>query len=112
MGRGCGGVTLRVVVAPPAAFEIADAATAYEATRPGLGRAFLDEVHDAADRIAEFPASCPMVHEPTGVRRVLMHRFPFGMIYRVREDEIQVIAVLPTRADPISSESRIKAAAS
>ena len=92
---------LPVVVAPPAAFEILDAAAAYEATRPGLGRAFLEEIRAVRIRIEEHPESCPVVHSHGGLRRALVHRFPFGVIYRVTDDAIQILAVLATRADPI-----------
>jgi hypothetical protein len=96
---------LSVVIAPPAAFEIMDAAGAYEATRAGLGRVFLEELGGVRDRIQEHPESCPQVH-PTGLRRALVHRFPFGVIYRVTAREIQVLAVLPTRADPHRIEAK------
>ncbi|MBX3357328.1 MAG: type II toxin-antitoxin system RelE/ParE family toxin [Phycisphaeraceae bacterium] len=91
---------LPVVIAPPAVFEIANAASAYDATRPGLGREFLAEIRGAAVRIEEFPLSCPEVHP--GVRRALTHRFPFGVLYRVTPEAVQILAVLPTMADPIS----------
>ena len=79
-----------------------DAATAYEATRPGLGRAFLDEVRGVRFRIEEFPEGCPEVY--AGLRRALVHRFPYGVIYRVTAEAIQILAVLPTRADPLKVE--------
>jgi hypothetical protein len=92
-----------VVVAPPAAFEIADAAAAYEATRRGLGRVFLEEVRGVRVRIEEHPESCPEVYP--GLQRALVHRFPFGVIYRVTSREIQIIALLPTRTQPNRVES-------
>lgn len=96
---------LPVVGAPPAAFEMADIAAAYEATRIGLGRAFLDEVRGARDRVEEFRESFPLVYP--GVRRALVHRFPFGVLYRVTPRDIQILAVLPTRADPERMPERV-----
>jgi hypothetical protein len=95
-----------VVVAPGAACEIVDVAAAYEATRPGLGEAFLEEVRSVRYRIEEYPLIGPCVHEEMGVRRVLVRRFPFGVVYRVTQSEIQIIAVLPTRADPLRIRAR------
>lgn len=90
-----------VVVAPPAAFEIVDAAAAYEATRVGLGRSFLDEVRGVRVRIEDEPENGPVVH-PSGLRRTLVHRFPFGIVYRVTSGVIEIVALLPTWADPVS----------
>lgn len=97
--------TIDIVIAPPAAFEVADVASAYDTSRPGLGRAFLEEFRGAVVRIEEFPYGCPEVHP--GVRRALTHRFPFGVLYRVAPRAIQILAVLPTMADPVSMVHRI-----
>lgn len=102
-------MTLLVVVSPAAAFEIADATTAYEATRPGLGRDFLHELSRARVQIERFPAGCQQVLP--GIRRCLIHRFPFGVIYRCLPDRIEVLAVLPTQADPMRVSIRAATAA-
>jgi plasmid stabilization system protein ParE len=102
-------MTLPVVISPAAAFDIADAATAYEATRPGLGRKFLREVRLARLQIARFPAGCQQVLP--GVRRCLIHRFPFGVTYRCTPDRIEILAVLPTQADPLRVTIRAGAGA-
>lgn len=100
-------MTLPVVLSPAAAFDIADAATSYEATRIGLGREFLTELRRARLQIERFPAGCQ--HVMPGVRRCLMHRFPFGVIYRSRPDRIEILAVLPTQADPLRLTVRASA---
>lgn len=89
---------LTVTVSPVAEFEIADAARAYEATRPGLGSRFLDDLRHVRARIEQFPDGCPEVHPC--VRRSLMGSFPFGVLYRTLPQELQIIAVMPTKADP------------
>lgn len=89
---------LPIVVAPAAAFDIADATTAYEATRPGLGREFLHELSRTRHQIERFPAGSQQVLP--GIRRCLVRRFPFGVIYRYLPDRIEIVAVLPTQADP------------
>lgn len=83
---------------PTASFEIADAMRAYEATRPGLGRAFLQQVDAALGSIRRFPelaASCA-----PSLRRAVIYRFPYCLVYRLQAEEVQVLAVFPTRADP------------
>lgn len=89
---------LPVVISLAAAFDIADATTGYESTRLGLGREFLDELQRARLQIERFPAGSQQVHGD--VRRCLMRRFPFGVLYRVLPDCIQIIAVFPTQSDP------------
>jgi plasmid stabilization system protein ParE len=88
----------RILFAPHAAFELADAAASYHATRPGLGRAFVEQVDHALSRIAYFPEIAPVVGGE--FRRAVVYRFPFSIIYRVADGEIQVMGVLPTQADP------------
>ncbi|MCC6358751.1 MAG: type II toxin-antitoxin system RelE/ParE family toxin [Phycisphaerales bacterium] len=103
-------MTLHVSVAPAAAFDIADATTAYEATRPGLGREFLHELRRARVQIERFPAGSQQVLP--GVRRCLIRRFPFGVFYRPLPDRIEIVAVLPTQADPFRLAVRAEAARS
>ena len=102
-------MTLPVVISPAAAFDIADATTAYEATRPGLGREFLHELRRARLQIGRFPAGCQQVLPD--VRRCLIHRFPFGVTYRCMPDRIEILAVLPTQADPLRVTIRAKVGA-
>ncbi len=87
-----------VEIDPAATIEVEDAARAYEATRPGLAEAFLDDLAALRVKIEAFPESCQEI-DP-GVRRALFRRFPFGAIYQVRPDRLVIVAVLPTRADP------------
>lgn len=42
----------------------------------------------------------PYVAEPVNVRRVLVRRFPFNVIYRLRGDELQIVAFAHTRRKP------------
>lgn len=93
-----------LTVTPVAEFDIADAAGAYEATRPGLGQRFLDDLRHVRSRLEQFPDACPEVYP--GVRRALMRSFPFGVLYRTLPHELQIIAVLPTKADPARMVAR------
>jgi len=85
-------VTLEVRLRPEAEMDMAGAAVWYEARRPGLGQEFLDCVRATFDAIAERPNMCSIVHRRT--RRALLHRFPFGVYYRIETDAIVVIAVM------------------
>ena len=78
--------------------ELREATLYYEREEPGLGRRFLDEVDDTIDRIVLFPRAWHPVSPRT--RRCRTHRFPFGLLYQVRSDEILITAVMDLRRDP------------
>ncbi|MFO0697676.1 MAG: type II toxin-antitoxin system RelE/ParE family toxin [Nitrospira sp.] len=61
--------------------ELDDAVDWYNGQATELGLEFLDEVDRAIRRIVSFPMSCPEIE--SGVRRCLLARFPYGLIYGV-----------------------------
>ena len=89
---------------PEAEQDLSDAAGWYEEQRPGLGHEFLDEVLEVFSVIAEAPHMYPSVHRNT--RRALIHRFPFGVYYRIEETTIVVVAILHGSRDPRRWKSR------
>ena len=52
----------------------------------GLGSDFLDDVQRAIDRLSDYPHSGEAIDY--GLRRTLLHRFPFSLIYVVEENSI------------------------
>jgi plasmid stabilization system protein ParE len=56
------------------------------------------ELDRAIERISEQPeAGSPYL---SGTRRVLLRRFPFFVVYRVRGDNVQIVAVAHARRRP------------
>jgi plasmid stabilization system protein ParE len=86
-----------VVLAPTAEVEIADAAIAYERTRTGLGRDFVDEVRAVSRNVARAPDA--VAETSGGIRCAATPRFPYRVIFRERGSRIEVLAVLPTQAE-------------
>ena len=78
--------------------ELDDAVVWYNEQAAGLGHEFLDELDRAVRRAAAFPMSCPEM-EP-GVRRCLLARFPYGLIYGVDNETIVVVAVAHLHREP------------
>ena len=74
------------------------AARFYEALQPGLGLALLQEVRRARERIAERPKASRVERGDIRVRSIL--RFPYRLYYRVRSDEILIVAVGHRRRRP------------
>jgi hypothetical protein len=86
--------------------ELSEALNYYENAENGLGGEFLDEVEGALARILAAPEAWRMLSRRT--RRCRTHRFPFGIIYQIRPDEILVVAVM----DRVARASRGWVAAS
>ena len=75
-----------------------DAAAYYELQVSGLGQDFLTKVASAVADIAENAERWPVVR--LNVRRRLVHRFPYGLLYRVDPDEVVVLAVAHLHRHP------------
>jgi plasmid stabilization system protein ParE len=80
---------------PLAREELNETAAYYEASVPGLGKAFLDDVHRAIEVVRENPR----IGAPVGKRllKSILRRFPFSVVYAARDEEI-VMLPLPTSA--------------
>ena len=83
---------------PEAREELIEAAGYYENQQVLLGRQFFVSIHDSIDHIQSFPSLYREI-EP-GIRQCRVSRFPYGLIYRAREDEIQIIAVMHLHREP------------
>ncbi|MEN6334729.1 MAG: type II toxin-antitoxin system RelE/ParE family toxin [Phycisphaerales bacterium] len=93
-----------LVIHEAAEAELNEAADFYDLRSSGLGSAFIDEVHYAIGKIAEFPEAAPLIQDR--VRRRHIARFPYSLIYSVRRDEIRVLAVAHQRRRPFYWRSR------
>jgi toxin ParE1/3/4 len=82
----------------PAELEMLDAARFYEMQARGLGADFLDKIDLAIDDIADDPQKWPVIR--LQIRRRLIHRFPFGLLYRIDPDEILIVAVMHLHRHP------------
>lgn len=75
----------------PAEEEMTEAALFYESSSVGLGSDFLDDVQRAIERVADYPHSGESIH--SSLRRTLLHRFPFSLIYVAERHGILIVAV-------------------
>ena len=90
----------------PAVSEIDEAVTFYEREGPGLDRLFLDDLFRALKAISAFPSAWHPMSERT--RRCRLRRFPYGVIYQVRNDGILVVAVAHLHRKPDDWKDRIR----
>ncbi|MFH0975892.1 MAG: type II toxin-antitoxin system RelE/ParE family toxin [Spirochaetota bacterium] len=75
----------------------------YEST--GLGDEFLIEILKVLDRIGQFPEAWHPYSIRT--RRCQTRRFPYGVIYQIRENEILVVAVANLHRKPDYWKDRV-----
>lgn len=85
--------------------ELDEAVYYYNNEFPGLGDVFLTEVLKCLNRIASFPHSWQPCSKRT--RRCQTRRFPYGIIYQVRDEEILVVAVANLHRKPEYWRDRI-----
>ena len=88
-----------------AQIELDDAIDYFNYEVPGLGDAFLNEVLNALDRIGEFPEAWHPCSERT--RRCQTRRFPYGVIYQIRKEEILIVAIANLHRKPDYWKDRI-----
>jgi len=96
---------------PEADTEALDAALWYDEQRFGLGDDFLSERERAIERLEENPRGSPRLEYydgPHEIRRVLMRRFPYAVIYQCRPDELLIVAVAHLKRRPLYWLGRIE----
>lgn len=79
--------------------ELAEAAVYFERESPGLGSAFITEVERCVAGILEYPESGLVL--AGAVRRRLVRRFPYSVLYSVQADHIRVLAVMHAKRRPM-----------
>lgn len=89
---------------PAAAADVEYAYQWYELQQAGLGEEFLAAVRAALESMMASAESFPVVHRQT--RRALLRRFPYGLYYRIFDDQIVVVACMHGRRNPQRWQSR------
>ena len=93
----------RVRLAPEAADELAEAVLWYQARREGLGQELLDELEATLPTIGRRPRSFPRLRDFDDrfeIRRALLDRFPFAIVFLVRDEDIRVLAIAHVKRRP------------
>jgi plasmid stabilization system protein ParE len=85
-------------VHPEARRELLEAIDYYNGIEPGLGASFLTEIESAVSLVEEFPAL--WVEIGNGIRRCLVRRFPYAVLYSVETGRVFILAFMHTRRKP------------
>lgn len=85
--------------------ELNDAADFYDLESPGLGEAFINEIHKTIDLIARFPEASLIIRGR--IRRKVLIKFPYALIYSLRATEIRILAIAHQKRRPIYWRGRL-----
>ena len=96
----------RFIVRPLAEADIDSAAQWYESEHPGLAGRFLTDLDRTFRRIEERPLQFPVI--AAGIRRALLHTFPYAMYFQATDQTVAVIAVLHMRRNPNVWRARLR----
>ena len=81
-----------------AEYELNEAAQYYDLEEPGLGDAFLEEVDRCVQSIQVQPEAGTILRGV--VRRRLLRRFPYALLYKINPSGIRILAVMNLRRRP------------
>lgn len=81
-----------------AKIELDESFAYYESQKPGLGQDFLEEIFLTVKRIKDNPTAWSEISKRT--RRCLVNKFPYGIIYQIRNEEIMVLAIAHLHRKP------------
>jgi plasmid stabilization system protein ParE len=87
-------------IAGPASEEITEAVRWYEARRPGLGADLYDAVNATIAGIERQPEIGAAEYADRLSRRILVSRFPYHVVYRLKDDEIVILAIAHVKRRP------------
>jgi plasmid stabilization system protein ParE len=91
-------VSWELILRPEAEAEIEEASNWYEERSPGLGAKFIGAAEMTLLAIRQNPFQYQAVSGQ--LRRVMLRRFPYGLLYVVSGREITVVTCFHGRRDP------------
>jgi plasmid stabilization system protein ParE len=89
---------MKVLFTELARAELLDTIAYYELEHKGLGTQFKNEVKSAIKKITHFPKA--WVIERGEVRRYLMHKFPYKILYSIETEHLLIIAIAHLHRKP------------
>ena len=91
---------------PEAEEEFREAARYYESEAPGVGLAFIAEVHRAISFVTSHPRSAKTVRG--SLRKKVLSHFPYSILYSIESNLILIVAVAHHKRRPTYWRSRMK----
>ena len=96
----------QIVLSPCALCDAEEAKEWYERCDTGLGSEFLRSLEECLARVASDPERFRVFKPP--FRKTLMRRFPYQVVFELRDEEIWVLAIFHSSRDPKRLQTRIR----
>lgn len=96
---------MNIIFLAPAEAELLDAVAYYNTQSEGLGYEFAAEVKRTIERIIQYPEAWVQLSKRT--RRCRTNRFPYGVIYQIKNKTVIVVAVMHLSRHPQTWEKRV-----
>lgn len=97
---------MKIEILGIARLEFDEAQVFYEMEQSGLGARFEDEIRHSLLRIRQYPQAWPSEHKE--IRRYIVHKFPYKILYSIQDDKIVVLAFAHLHRKPDYWIDRIK----
>ncbi|MBA4396616.1 MAG: plasmid stabilization protein [Syntrophus sp. (in: bacteria)] len=97
---------MRFFFHPEAKEEFDGAVDFYEQSQPGLGLEFAEEVYATIARINQYPDAWSEMSKNS--RRCLVNRFPYGLVYQSKANDLRIIAVAHLHRRPNYWKKRMR----
>ena len=89
---------MRVEYHPLTTSDLNNAVAHYNRQQPGLGDELRIEVYRSIERVLARPSQFSIVAR--NIRRCLVHRFPYAILFRVEEETLRVLVIRHHRRHP------------
>ena len=78
--------------------ELVEVVDYYNEQVAALGFEFAAEVKNTFERIVAYPNAWPVFSQRA--RRCFLNKFPYGVLYQIRQDYVLVLAIMHVKQDP------------
>lgn len=93
-----------VIIQPEAELDLDEAHAYFEEQRSGLGFEFLADLTETLELLEDNPYLFQEVYGE--LRRAIVHRFGYNLIYKVVEKEVYILAIMHGSREPKRWEDR------
>ncbi|MGB3509573.1 MAG: type II toxin-antitoxin system RelE/ParE family toxin [Microcoleaceae cyanobacterium] len=97
---------MKYVFHPAALTEYSEAVEFYAERRVEIAQTFINAVENTIFKIVESPTRWPVIDED--IRRCLMRKFPYGILYTIEDNFILILAVMHCSREPGYWKDRVK----
>jgi len=94
-----------IVFHPDVKIDIQGSYTWYESKLHGLGLQFISELEQSFDAISYAPSTWSTFEH--GLKRYILARFPFSVIYKEKDEEVYILAVMHNSRNPEYWKERV-----